>query len=147
LKPKFGHTVIEDGSPISILLETADTLDSDAAQIVMSMGYDKAFGIYDHNAIGASPLSPLLYQDKEDYFEYSGIYRAILRYNRQEIQQLFGMSLIEYLHLPKHMVDMITKIVIKLAEQRKAAQDSIKRGVEHDINNPGGSWGPVPGKK
>ena len=104
-------------------------MNSSEAQVMMSMAYDIVFGICDHR-ISQNPLDPVGYHDAEDYFQYSGLYRAIERFQRLEIHSRFGMSLTEYLDLPHDYVTAINDICLEAAQREQKAQKDVEQQYE-----------------
>jgi hypothetical protein len=121
------------------LLQTLEPLDSDAAQVMLSMAYDVSYGISDHyDPEKSKPLDTITLHAREDYKEVSGMYRAIERYNRQGIGNLFHLSLTDYLNLPKDIIEMITEIVIESAKRIDAITSKEPTGGPYDGKR--GSW-------
>lgn len=106
-------------------------LNSDEAQVLNSLLYDIAYGIHDHNSpMSTNPLASVTQHPVEDYSNYSGLYRTIERYERQKVNEVFGLSLIEYLELPRYVTDMLTTIYIETAKSSSRLAEEMKKQAE-----------------
>lgn len=86
------------------------------------MGYDISTGIYDHeNPTVSRPLAAEAAHPAESYSENSGIFHAMARYERQGIKDKFGLSLTEYLHLPRDYIEKLSNLLIQIGTRRKKA--------------------------
>lgn len=134
---------MRDNKLFENVLNTSEPLASDAAQILMDMTYDTSYGLFDHaDPRTANPLSPVMLHPGEQYYKEGPIYQAILRYERQDILDRFGLSLTEYLDLPEDYVTMLTDITIELGERdAKLANDAQKEPPNADRSR--GAWRPT----
>lgn len=106
---------------------------SDSAQIASSLAYDINYDLCNHDdSKGTSSLASVSMHPHETYWPHSGLYQAILRYDTQEIHSLYGLSLLEYLELPRDMIDMITHRAMIRPVERDAAIKAAQRAAEHD---------------
>lgn len=116
------------------LYNETDVLNSDEAQVLGSLVYDIAYGIHDHNnPMSTNPLASVMQHPAEDYSSHSGLYRTIERYERQKISENFGLSLIEYLDLPRYVVDMLTNIFIDNARESERVANTMKKQAEEAL--------------
>lgn len=136
LNRNFGYDQVGQETMIDRLMNSSDKLPSDSAQVMLSMAYDTTYGIYDHyNTSDTNPLTTVTMHPAEDYKELSGMYRAIERYERQGINNRFGLSLTEYLELPRSVIAMLTDITIAIDKEMSALENQAETGARHDVRN------------
>jgi len=118
---------------IEDLLIHTEPVDSDAAQVLTSMAYDSSYGIYDHyDPNNNNPLEVVGMHDAEMYHKASGLYKAIERYERYDIHNRFGLSLTEYLDLPRDIIDSISDVVISIQEKLEAIENKQEAEANRD---------------
>ena len=116
------------------LYDQTDIMGSTEAQVLSQLTYDIAYNIHDHMSPASNnPLASVELHPAEDYREYSGLYRTIERYERQKVNETFGLSLLEYLELPTYMVDMLTDIYIASANDASKIGDDVKRELDKQL--------------
>lgn len=129
--------MFEENTPLNDLLQTMERQDSDVAQIMMSIGYDITTGVYDHNQNPGEPMAVEAAHPSESYFKESGIYKAMERYERQKIKDVYNLSLIEYLSLPREYIDMMTNQLMEIASRKKAAAEAAANAAEEEASKSG----------
>lgn len=107
--------VQQTNSTLDRLFRYHDPIESSAAQVLMSMAYDTTYNICQYPS--NNPLHSVTMHDKENYEVPSGLYRAIERFERHRFNERFNLTLIDYLSLPRDVVDTLTKIAISLSEK------------------------------
>lgn len=116
------------------VLEHTESLDSSSATVVVSMLYDIAFNIHNHDSPSSdNPLASVMHHEAEHYRETSGLYRSIERYYNQRLNDRFGISLTEYWELPRYVVDMMTDIVIESSKKNEDVESDVERQVEREM--------------
>lgn len=116
------------------VLERTESLDSSSASVVVSMLYDIAFDIHNHDSPSSTnPLASVMHHEAEHYRETSGLYRSIERYYRQRLNDRFGISLTEYWELPRYVVDMMTDIVIESSKESDDVEGDMERQVGREM--------------
>lgn len=124
-------------------MTSSKEMPSDAAQVMLGMAYETTYGIYDHySSADNNPLSTVAMHPAEEYKELSGLYRAIERYERQGINNRFGLSLTEYLELPRDAIAMLTDITIAIEKELSALENQAETGAKNDVRNHP-SWRPI----
>ncbi len=91
-------------------------------QMVLRELYDETFNIQRHDETNPDLLSLVAMSPRENIYEYSAYYNAIRRYRILRVNEKFGLSLIEYMELPRDVVELISKILeaeIKASPQPK----------------------------
>ena len=89
--------------------------------MVLNEIYDKEYQIFDHDQYGVSPLSLVAMHHKENYYEYGPIKRAIYRYRYYDIHKHFGLSLTEFLALPREATETIYEVIAH--ENKRSSQE------------------------
>lgn len=136
----YGYKRLRENPLFDSTLKTAEVMDSDSAQVLIGMVYDVAFDIHNHySPQSTNPLATVEMHDREDYYKKSGLYRAIERFHSQDVYNRFGLSLEEYLSLPRDVIDSITDVIIE-ANQRMESIEHQERNKHHD-SRPGTAWG------
>lgn len=108
-------------------------MSSDEAQVLLLMVYDVAFGVHNHDNPGSTnPLNTVAMHEAEDYNHLSGLYRAMERYERQNIGDRYNLSLAEYLELPREMIHMMTELFIESEQRAQAAENRVNSGADHE---------------
>lgn len=72
--------------------------------------YETQYGIFDHGGPDAGPLSLVEYRPKEDVSEYGTLYRTFYQYHLYEVQKEWGLSIAEFLELPREYCSLILRI-------------------------------------
>ncbi len=80
-------------------------------QMVLRELYDETFKIQNHDNTNPDLLSLVAMSPRENVVEYSAYYNTIRRYRTLRINEKFGLSLIEYMDLPRDVVELISKIL------------------------------------
>lgn len=97
-------------------------------QILLREAYDIAYEIYDHrNGSPNRPLALVAHHPKEDYGRHSLLYRTIERYRKYEIYKHYGLSLVEFLELPRDIVEFMFET---LSEEAKREAPRLQREIE-----------------
>lgn len=102
------------------ILESAKSLDSIAAQLVIRDAYETHFGIFNHADPAAGPLALVEYRAKEDVSEYGGMYRTFYQYHLYEVNKEWGLSVQEFLDLPREYCTLLLRISSEKAARQTA---------------------------
>lgn len=95
-----------------LLSEYKGQLTSIPAQMVLREAYDEYFGIYNHTADPLrNGLGMVSHHQREDYGDYGPILHMIYRYRFYNIYQHFGLSLTEFLALPREYTTAVFEVV------------------------------------
>lgn len=78
--------------------------------IVLNESYEQSYGIFDHNSSNAHPLSIVSMHENERYTEGTGLYNLIARYLKHPIKDRFGLSLIEFMNLPREYTEELIRL-------------------------------------
>lgn len=122
------------------ILSQGKVLDSIAAQLVIRDAYETQFGIFDHGGPEAAPLSLVEYRAKEDVSEYGALYRTFYQYHLYEVHKEWGLSITDFLNLPREFCSLMLRISSEKAARLTAdtqrqlsevqrAQNSSKKGT------------------
>jgi len=95
--------------------------------------YETMYGIYDHdNDPDKNPLALVTLHPKEDVSEYSELYRTINRFAIHKIHEQFGVSLVEFLNLPRDYVQLLFRISTDTAEANQKPIDEAMRKLAEE---------------
>lgn len=138
LFPSFGQAISQELAPVKQLmsaLKSTDkkTLTSIESQLLLRELYDTNFQISAHNH-PHRPMSLVGLQPKETYGPYSRQYRLYRRFAALKINDLFGISIHEFLQQPREMVELMFTV----AEDKSAVDDKnnteISKKLEAAVN-------------
>lgn len=94
--------------------------------------FETHFGIHDHSKSSKTkPLSSVALHECEDNTETSLIYKAVERYTKLKINQLFGLNLIEFLSLPKEYCEKLMLLAIEHAKQNTNTLNEIQNSLNN----------------
>lgn len=137
----YGLKRIHDNPLFDKTLRNTGVLSSDQAQVVCSMLYDVSFDIHDHYAASSTnPLNTVAVHPREDYWELTGLYHTIMRYDQQDIKGRFGLSLTEYLDLPRDIIQMLTEIGDRANKRLEAIEAQAQQGAGAHERTLGNAW-------
>lgn len=85
-------------------------MDNIPAQMVIRDAYETQYGIFDHGSPSAGPLALVEYRPKEDVTEYGALYRTFYQYHLYEVQKEWGLSVTDFLSLPREYCALILRI-------------------------------------
>lgn len=107
------------------------------------MLYDITYGIHDHYAQDSGPLDVVAMHPMEQYHYDTALYTTIVRYAVADIKETFGLSLNDYLMLPKHVVDMISHAMPDVERMKQNAIERAKKDAEQQSGDGRSKTGPV----
>lgn len=126
------HTEIDE------LLDSVDSVGGIDAKILLIEAYETAYEIFDHENVDFNrPLSLVAMHEKECYGEVSGLRRRVERYNLHDIYNKFGLSLSEFLDLPRDYTEMLFSVVQEQAEREGPSLGKQVDKLERDFNKGG----------
>lgn len=77
-------------------------------KIIMGDLYETEYQIYDHlNTRKSRPLSSVAYHESEDINKGSLLKEAFSMYISRGIKDIYGLSILEFLELPKDIVELM----------------------------------------
>lgn len=104
-------------------------MEYDQARTVMKDLYETEFGIYNHFGQDKNPLASVLHHKCEEVWLNSGVRELIEEFAVYNIGELFNISLVEYLSMPRPYVALIREIKDTVLKKR----DSIVSAVEREV--------------
>ena len=115
-------------------MDTVVSLDSIQAQIVLRDAYDTSYGIYDHSAQNPNrPMALVGMHPAENTTYHSRLYNTIRRYKTYDIKTAFGLSLVEFLELPRE----ISSFLLNLQAESKQSENSKQQRALDELENIG----------
>lgn len=104
-------------------------MSSGKAKIVLKDLYETRFGLYNHSAPDRNPLSSILMNPGEEYLIDSPIRDLIEEFAVYNYGELWNISLIEFINLPRPYVELIRKIKDGVMKKRQAIVENVERGL------------------
>lgn len=103
---------MEEGNiAIQDLIDNNPVMDNVTAQLVLNEAYDIGFGIFNHDHDSLwNPLSMVAVHEAEDVESYSRQEHLIRRFLMSKIHKQTGLSLTQFLELPRDMVSTVLDI-------------------------------------
>lgn len=135
----YGLTRVHSNPLFDKTLRNTGVLTSDQAQVVRSMLYDVSFDIHDHySPDSTNPLNTVAVHEREDYRELDGLYHSVWRYDQQDIKGRFGLSVVEYLELPRDVIETLTSVGERANKRMQTIEANAKQGGanDHQSGNP-----------
>ena len=118
----FGKDVhgneLDVGGFIGHLIKSLPKLGAVDSRIVLQDQYETFFGIYNHLASKDRPLASVAMFPQEDYTENSPLYDALSDYAENGYNEIWGMSLKEFLDQPRYVVKMMREISLRIKEKK-----------------------------
>lgn len=118
-------------SEIQNLIDNSPKLRFTDAQLLLQDIYESGYGIFDHSQAAVDnsrPLALVAMNWEENASDGSLLYERIELFKERQIYQIFGLSLTEFLELPR---DICTKILEscgkKQNEEGKVVDDITRR--------------------
>lgn len=117
-------------------MQQSPMMDSDASQVLLGMAYDTTYDLHDHySPSSVNPLDTVAMHPAEDYKHFSGLYRSLERYERYGIKDNFGLTLLDYLSLPRDVIDMLVDLTKEISDRREAIENNAEAGAKHDVRS------------
>lgn len=101
------------------------------AQIVLKDLYDTEYGIYNHlNRSRKRPLASVAMHEAEDINTGSLLEEVLRIYTQKNIKDIFNLSLLEYLDLPRDIIQMLNTIADETMAKRHSTVDDIEKSIK-----------------
>lgn len=117
-----------DTTEIDKVLETLPKVDSITAQLLLREAYEITYGIFDHST-SEHPWDLVLNRKQETVGAYSALSRTLRAYRLKDVKGRFGLSITEFLDLPRETVNEIFQICDEVAEVESKAYSSVERDL------------------
>lgn len=120
------HTQVDE-----LLDQVEGNLSGIDIKLLLREAYETAYGITNHDDPGQQrPLGLVAATEKETYSKNSGLYQRMERYRFHDIYSKFGLSIDQFLDLPREHVEMLFKISTeheeRLAPELEAQRQALK---------------------
>lgn len=113
------------------VLATIPKMDDIDIQMVLYDLYETEYGIYDHiNHITNRPLASVAIHPGEDYCSNSLLEDTLRRYIDYDIQSTYGLNIVEFLELPKDIIESM----IKIANEKHSKRGNMLSDIEKEFN-------------
>ncbi len=128
--PNFGKTINFDDFILNNVSKLPK-LNSVSSEIVMRDLYKKHYGIFNSDVnVSRNPLTSSMLHDVEK-FDYEGKLEGLFKsYIDKQVNELFKMSLLDYLKLPSYMSGIIRKI----CDGELTKKSTILNNIENSLN-------------
>ena len=110
--------------------EDGERIDYIAWEILRRRTYDRAYNIVPDNAGATKPLASVSMHEKEDVLTGGRLETRIWRYSKYEIEKRFGLSLLEYLSMPSHLVETLLEIAGQEIAKETPATNKTKQELD-----------------
>lgn len=134
IKPRFGVGNTPAREAIDDLLRADMELDAISARMVLLEEYETAYGIFNHNAPDAGPLALVQKHESEQVSEAGPLYNLIRRFHLHGIHERFGVSLLEFLDLPRDITDLLFSIATTSTATEDRGQRNAERHLRGELN-------------
>lgn len=118
------HTFIKE-----IEREDGERVDSITFEMLRRRYHDEAYGITSMKSLAADPLAAVSVRPKTNATKNGPLAMAVWRYKIRDIHSKYGLSLTEYLALPRHVTEMIRSQVDEQIERESVDQKSTLRDL------------------
>ena len=116
---------------IDKLIEQGERWRPTTVDQLTSMAYLTEFGIMpEKSGPHTNPFGVVGYYEKEDFLEGSELYSYIRRFHRLKINSSSGLSLLEFMELPKHVADLLIEIAQSEYRETNDEFKSLKDNLE-----------------
>ena len=124
---------------LDTLWSEATVTDPIAIKILLMEAYETVYELCDHDgAAYDNPLSLVTMHPKEDTSTYSRLYGELMRFSREEtFRDMWGLSIIELLQLPKDVVDEMYRITREAIADRNVDGESMSRKLMREAQKVG----------
>lgn len=121
--PRFAMDVDRDKTPIGVFSQIQGmSLVGLDLEIALRELYEESYGIFDHAAEPDNPLNLMAMHPAEDYTSGSGLYNALRRYRKHGIGEIFHISVIDFVNLPREIVEELISLSIVAGGSGPAAR-------------------------
>ena len=119
---------------IQALVDSSPKLALTDAQILLLDTYVTTFGICDHGLMADRPLALVAMHWEEDNSNSSSLYERIQQFEDRQVYKRFGLSLTEFLELPRDVCIKILDVSTKKQKDENNVTDAVTRGLEGALN-------------
>ncbi len=110
----------EYGRELASLFETREKISTPLAKILQVEAYDTDYGIRDYEG-SVTGLDYVKMNPAEETNANSLLYDAIRKFGKRNIAKTFGLSLTDFLELPRDIGEHIMTVALEIAKERSAS--------------------------
>lgn len=97
--------------------------------------YEQHYGIFDHLKLGKSrPLASVALHPAEEFSANSALHESALLFARKKMYELFGMSHLELLKLPREIVGIYFSVADKEMSSRTEIADNVETSLKRELD-------------
>ena len=129
LHQRFGYELLDEPSVIERMLSRTNRgfSDSYTTQLVLREEYQTVYGLYDHDNDESRPLAAVAMLSKESVCTGDPLEEMIRRYRLHRINEKFGLSLTQFLELPRERVQFLFELCAQEATKPDPALDALAK--------------------
>ena len=101
------------------------------AELVTRVLYDQGYGNYTAEQMIERPMAAMGYHPQEDLIEGSYLYSLIRTFHRYEIHKEFGITLTDFLNMPRH----VSELIVDMCEMARRLKDKAAKGMNDDLDS------------
>lgn len=106
-------------------------MDSLTAKLLLRESYETIYGIFDHERFSDQrPLALVAMHPKENASSHSRLYNTVQRFYNSDIYSATGLSLTDFLNLPREYVELLFAMHTKRALSRTPSINQTIRDIE-----------------
>ena len=126
---RFGYEFLEQPGVVERMLAKTNKGfgDSYTTQLTLREEYQTVYGIYDHDNDNSRPLAAVAMLPKENVYTNDPLDEMLERYRLHRINEKFGLSLTEFLDLPRERVQRIFEICAKESAKSDPMMDKLAK--------------------
>ena len=103
--------------------------------IVLNEWYETATGLYNHfDGSNRRPIASVALHPQEDIYQGDLLKEHVDQFSLKNIYKTFGINLIDFLNLPRHVCEMITVAATNELRRKATEADKIEKDLE-DLND------------
>lgn len=115
----------------TLLQQLTKGLDSLTGQLLLRESYEDMYGIFDHTRFSKHrPLALVAMHPKENPTSHSRLYNTIQRFCNSDINATTGLSLKEFLDLPREYVDLLFRVSTARAQTQTPGVSQAIRDIQ-----------------
>lgn len=127
IRDEEGKVLIRQPVEESLKLFDGVSLEPINLRLALQEQYETYYGIYNHDDPHAPPLSIVTFHDKERHLPYTRYRRLVSNYIRYGIREIFGLSLTEFLQLPRAEIELLLEEALSVKKRKEQMDERITK--------------------
>jgi hypothetical protein len=113
------------GKELIGLLQTQSNVSSQFAKTLQIEAYDTAYGIASYDGESINGLDYVKMHPAEEVNTNSLLYDAIRKFGKRNIAKTFGLSITEFLELPRDICDHLFNVALEVAKEKNDGMENV----------------------